>query len=1252
MALRRKIVFLPYDFDSAIGIDNYGRLVFSYELEDIDHPNNDVVYAGQNSVLWKNVRAGFHQELTAMYKSLRSGNNPVLSYQNIEQMFEDHQSVWSEALFNEDSYYKYILPLIEENEDRLVMCLGSKAEQRKWWLYNRFKYIDSKYNAGDASADSVSMRSYYTPSQGETFGITVTPYADIYATIMYGVAPSSVRATRNNAVLVPCPLDHMEFTDTYIYSASQIKSFGDLSIFKPDAVEFSRATHIQELKFGDSDSNYSNPNLRSLHLGNNILLKKLDVRNCPNLATSVDLSGCVNIEEVYFDGTAITGLDLANGALVKKLHLPATMTNLTLLNLSQLTEFVCPSYSNVTTLRVENCSNVIDPLDILDDIQANSRVRIIGFDITVSQTSDIDTFYNKLGTMRGISENGIDISIADGGARMSVSGTIHINAMTGADKARLEALCPYITIDAAHTTSVRYYKTWDGSSTVGTVTCQDGVPQASAPSVPSRSSTAQYTFTAVGWSSNQDAQTANYNHNTVTMSDMTYYAAYSRTVRSYTITFVRAAADGGGTLQTRTIAYGTMASYTGSTPTTTQGNATDYPFLGWEPTLAKVTGAVTYTAVFGSPVEDVEISDSWDTIIQHIDAGDYATRYSVGNYKPLDLGTEGIVNMQIVAFDTDEFANNTNKVAITFVAKNCLATTRRIANTSTSVWENCELRTVLNNTIKPMIPSNVRNRILSVKKYSRTHPDQSGVNNALTTDSIWIPSLRELCQSDCETTGPEYDDIFVKNTFRIKTLNGSAIRYWTRSSRAMSAFNCVGTDGYFTNSISTLSTVGVCIGFCLGREQETITDSWSTILSRSNPSQYYSVGDTKELDLGTEGKHLMQIVGFGVDDKADNSGKAKITWISRDCLNTRKEFMNIGSSFPENGYGASDLRTYMINTIKPKIQSDVRNAIVSVKKYTNTKTTSNVLSTEDVWIPSAFEVGVNKESSGVSYSSVFSYSTSRLKKFNGEYGRWWLRTMHNGYYASIVEPNGDVSISTSATDVNGVVLGFCTDQYQTITDSWETILSRSDPSQYYSIGDTKEIDLGSEGKHLMEIVAFNADDKADGTGKAKITWISKDLLDTKKSHANGDSATSYSWETSLIRTWLQNTVESLIPSAVMNSIVSVTKISNSVTNAVSSTNGTSTSDKLWIPSARELGSASYETSGATYTTKFTNDSSRIKKYHGEVIAHETIYKTRSGYMYGNNAATAVVYSSGYIQNQTSNCLLGHSSYIALGFCTD
>ena len=34
--MKKKIVFLPYDMDTAIGINNEGSLVFSYNLEDID----------------------------------------------------------------------------------------------------------------------------------------------------------------------------------------------------------------------------------------------------------------------------------------------------------------------------------------------------------------------------------------------------------------------------------------------------------------------------------------------------------------------------------------------------------------------------------------------------------------------------------------------------------------------------------------------------------------------------------------------------------------------------------------------------------------------------------------------------------------------------------------------------------------------------------------------------------------------------------------------------------------------------------------------------------------------------------------------------------------------------------------------------------------------------------------------------------------------------------------------------------------
>ena len=106
--LKKKIVMLPYDFDTSIGIDNYVRLKFHYGLEDIDTVDGENVYAGQDSVLWKNVRAAFGNEVKEMYRTLRTNNK--LSYDGIENAFENHQNKWPEALFNEDSWYKYILP--------------------------------------------------------------------------------------------------------------------------------------------------------------------------------------------------------------------------------------------------------------------------------------------------------------------------------------------------------------------------------------------------------------------------------------------------------------------------------------------------------------------------------------------------------------------------------------------------------------------------------------------------------------------------------------------------------------------------------------------------------------------------------------------------------------------------------------------------------------------------------------------------------------------------------------------------------------------------------------------------------------------------------------------------------------------------------------------------------------------------------------------------------------------------------------
>ena len=70
-----KWIILPYDFDTALGINNEGALVFGYNLEDTDHLTGGAdVFNGQESVLWVNLREAYGAELKAMYQDIRSEN--------------------------------------------------------------------------------------------------------------------------------------------------------------------------------------------------------------------------------------------------------------------------------------------------------------------------------------------------------------------------------------------------------------------------------------------------------------------------------------------------------------------------------------------------------------------------------------------------------------------------------------------------------------------------------------------------------------------------------------------------------------------------------------------------------------------------------------------------------------------------------------------------------------------------------------------------------------------------------------------------------------------------------------------------------------------------------------------------------------------------------------------------------------------------------------------------------------------------
>ena len=1012
-----KWCFLPYDFDTAIGINNEGTLAFSYELEDIDQVAGADVFNGQHSVLWTNLRQAYFEEIKAMYQQLRS--NGALSYADTERRFEEHQSKWPEAIFNEDAFFKYLQPLIEDNSAAyLSMLQGSKAEQRKWWLYNRYRYLDSKYNAGDALSDVITVRGYAKAD------ITVTPYADIYASVKYGSYLVQQRALRGNCYTLICLLDNVNDTEIYIYSASQLKDVGDLSGLMVGYAEFALATKLQALKLGDASDTYSNTNLTDLHLGNNVLLRTLDVRNCPNLKQAGDISGCANIEHVYFDGTGITGINLPVGGILKTLHLPASITNLTIRNQAALTDLAIPSYAGISTLRLENVSTAVDSKAILQAVPANSRVRLIGIDWEAGDADTLMAIIALLDTMRGLDESGNNTDMAQ------VSGTISVDTVTGAQLAEIAGKYPDIRVAYEHVTSNLYFYSEDGSTLLYTQAIVDGGNGTYSGSTPSKASTAQYTYSFSGWSKKPGGAADSTALQAVT-ADRSVYAAFTAVVRKYTVYFY----NGSTLLQTvSNVPYGGSATYTGDTPVSSEGSAEDYPFEGWVPTGKNITGNTSCYAQFGSPLEVKEITDSWETIIANIDNGTYKTKYKIGNYKPLDLGAEGVINMQIAGFDVDDLANGSGKAPITFLGIELLRTSRAMGG-NTANWGDSQLRNAtLKMEIIPLITEVVGNRIAEVTKTQDAYGANSTLFTQMTTDDLWVPSSVEIMSNG----------IYAKLAWSVpsarkksKVGESTCVPWWFRNSEDPISYKSVSSSGSYSNTGCNY-TIGVCIGFCLRGPKE-ITDSWEEIFAAEADGSYlekYQISDYKPLDLGAEGIINMQIAAFDVDDLADGSGKAHVSWIGRETLKT-KYYFNVrdfaSSGAYEEGFGAiggwekSALRSYLKGSIKTMIPALVRNQIVDVTKTQNAHNTEGREFTQttqdDIWIPSDSEVDGSKSI----YCELFPNAANRIKKGAADETSimWWLRNTRNTYSVRICMTDGAISSGTTSAN-RGVVLCFCT----------------------------------------------------------------------------------------------------------------------------------------------------------------------------------------------------------------------------------
>ena len=266
----------------------------------------------------------------------------------------------------------------------------------------------------------------------------------------------------------------------------------------------------------------------------------------------------------------------------------------------------------------------------------------------------------------------------------------------------------------------------------------------------------------------------------------------------------------------------------------------------------------------------------------------------------------------------------------------------------------------------------------------------------------------------------------------------------------------------------------------------------------------------------------------------------------------------------------------------------------------------------------------------------------RTKKAYGQSSNanWWLRSVASRYSDSFcyIDQAGNLG-GNNPKSALGVCLCF-TLSAETISDTWAEIDAAVTNGTYktkYKIGDTKRLDLGDQGNILMQIAAFDADELADESGTAAITWVAKQLMVTK-SPMNSRSTNANGYPASAMKTYLEGTIWGKIPATVQSLIQTVKKTSyDNTTNADLTSNL-----KIWIPSAREIfGGSSYEQSGPVYSDLFADANSRTKKVYGLSSAADWWLRSGSG-----NRFRAVT-SSGIVGSNDANRSLG----VCLGFCT-
>ena len=246
------------------------------------------------------------------------------------------------------------------------------------------------------------------------------------------------------------------------------------------------------------------------------------------------------------------------------------------------------------------------------------------------------------------------------------------------------------------------------------------------------------------------------------------------------------------------------------------------------------------------------------------------------------------------------------------------------------------------------------------------------------------------------------------------------------------------------NNLSDLTTDKIIEGKCEEISPKNFsTDDWETIIDaiREENDGVYNVGDTKEIDLGSYGKHTLRIANKSTPSECSNTN------FSQSACGFVLEFADIITTHKMNdtntnvgGWPSTSMRTFVNNDIYNAIPDEIKNEIIDTTVISGhgKSNTENFTSTDKLYLLSTAEVWAQGSSNTISddaardvtrqldyYKNLGTSTTNRSGAVKKSGYAWWLRVANssdnNNFYR--VNNRGDWS-NNNASTTNGVSPAF------------------------------------------------------------------------------------------------------------------------------------------------------------------------------------------------------------------------------------